>query len=79
MSNMITVTFKLHGWLTKYFPESDVQKISIPENSTVKVVLERFSLPVEATDIIIRGKKSCLEQILSDGDIVFLYPIVFGG
>lgn len=79
MTKMITVTVKSYGWLRKYFPQSDTQSILIPENSPAKVIFERFSLPAEAASIIVKGKKSFPEQALKDGDIVLLYPIVFGG
>ncbi len=79
MPKLITVSVKSHGWLSKYFPQGDTQSMLLPEDSQVKDIVERFSLPVEATSVIVNGKKSVLEQPLKDGDFVSLYPIVFGG
>ncbi|MHA1985128.1 MAG: MoaD/ThiS family protein [Promethearchaeota archaeon] len=81
MSNYkITVTVKFFAMLREYGPTKEV--ISVPVNSTIKLLFKRYHIPKEAwrTIIIINGSPhKDLETVLRDGDIVSIFPPIGGG
>ena len=80
MKRMITVTVTLHGWLRKYFPEGETRVMRIAENSAAKDVIKLIDVPAGMAVIAVNGEKEgSSEQALQDGDVISLYPIVFGG
>lgn len=52
----------------------------IPDGATVEVLAQSLGLPMKLVRIItINGKQADLEDRLSDGDLVYLFPPALGG
>jgi molybdopterin converting factor small subunit len=80
INNKIEVTVKFFAMLREYGPAKEA--ISIPENSTIDVLFNRYRIPKEAwrTIIIVNGRPhKDLETILKNGDIVSIFPPIGGG
>lgn len=76
----ISVTVKFFATLREYGPSE--QRITIPENSTVQFIMEKYEIPEEARRaiIMINGKPhQDLNTILEDGDIIAIFPPIGGG
>ena len=79
-NNKITVTVKFFAMLRDYGPIK--QTISVPENSTIKLLFKRYQISKEAwrTIIIVNGSPhKDLETVLKDGDTVSIFPPIGGG
>ena len=79
-NNKINVTVKFFAMLREYGPTKET--ISVPENSTIKLLFKRSQIPKEAwrTIIIVNGRPhKDLETVLNDGDIVSIFPPIGGG
>jgi len=79
-NNKISITVKFFAMLREHGPAKET--ISIPENSTIKLLFKKYQIPWDAlkTIIIINGRPhNNLETILKDGDIVSIFPQIAGG
>jgi len=79
-NNKINVTVKFFAMLREYGPTKET--ISVPENSTIKLLFKRYQIPKEAwrTIIIVNGRPhKDLETVINDGDIVSIFPPIGGG
>lgn len=80
MEKQITVTIELNGWLEKYFQGSNTKSIQLPENSVVKDIIEKCSLPDNMIGIIaINGVNASRDQQIQEQDCISFYPMVEGG
>ena len=79
-NNNITITVKFFAMLRDYGPAKEI--ISVPKNSTIKLLFKKYQIPKEAwkTIILVNGKPhNGLETVLIDGDIVSIFPPIGGG
>lgn len=64
----------------KAFMPNDSDNYPITPGTTVRGVMERIGVPVEITKLIfIDGKKGTLDQVLTGGERVGVFPPVAGG
>ena len=80
MNNYISVTVKFFATLREYGPDKEV--LTIPENSKVKLLFEKFSIPKDERRaiILVNGRPhKDLETILKEGDIISIFPPIGGG
>ena len=75
---------KIFSSLRHYLPMSERllggEKWDIPEGSTVAQVLILFNLPAnEIRTILINGRKTDMETVLKEGDILAVFPMMMGG
>ena len=65
-------------WAAKYMEES--VRIAVPAHTTVAEALEKIPLPPDETGLtVIGGKAVARDHILSDRDILKVYPMIIGG
>ena len=79
-NNRITVTVKFFAMLRDYGPAKET--ISVPVNSTIKLLFKKYQIPKEAwrTIILVNGSPhKDLETVLNDGDIISIFPPIGGG
>lgn len=72
------ITVKLYGsFRVDRFKE---QVGRYPEGSTAQSVVIALGIPVEQADIVIvNDQRTSIDSILSDGDVLALFPLVAGG
>ena len=79
----ITVQVKLFATLRRQFPDlgiGEAMPIELPEDATVDGLLEAMDLPRKQVKIIfVDGIVRQEGFVLSDGDVVGLFPPVGGG
>jgi molybdopterin converting factor small subunit len=64
----------------KAFSPTDSDNYPITPGATVRDVMERIGVPLEITKLIfIDGKKGTLDQVLTGGERVGVFPPVAGG
>jgi sulfur-carrier protein len=64
----------------KAFTPKDSDNYPIGSGTTVRAVMERIGVPLDMTKIIfINGKKGTLDQRLTGGERVGIFPPVAGG
>ncbi|MHA2036510.1 MAG: MoaD/ThiS family protein [Promethearchaeota archaeon] len=76
----ITITVKFFAMLRNYGPTKEI--ISVPKNSTIKLLFKKYQIPKESwkTIILVNGKPhKGLETVLIDGDIISIFPPIGGG
>ena len=79
-NDKIEVTVKFFAMLREYGPAKET--ITSPSDSTIEALFKRYQIPREAwqTIIIINGiPHNNLETVLSQGDIVSIFPPIGGG
>ncbi len=79
-NNKITITVKFFAMLRDYGPAKET--ISVPVNSTIKLLFKKYQIPKEAwrTIILVNGSPhKDLETILNHGDIISIFPPIGGG
>ncbi len=79
-NNSISVTVKFFATLRQYGPDKYV--LIIPENSKVKLLFDKYSIPKEERRaiILVNGRPhNDLNTILKDGDLISIFPIIGGG
>jgi len=79
-NNSISVTVKFFAILRQYGPDKDV--LIIPENSKVKLLFDKYSIPKEERRaiILVNGRPhKDLNTILKDGDLISIFPPIGGG
>ncbi|MFW9895256.1 MAG: MoaD/ThiS family protein [Candidatus Thorarchaeota archaeon] len=81
MSNIvIKITVKFFAMLRDYGPKEEL--ISIPENSKVEFLFQKYQIPKEEwkTIILVNGNPHKDQNtLLKDGDIVSIFPPIGGG
>ena len=76
----ISVTVKFFATLREYGPDKDI--LTIPENSKVKLLFDKYNIPKDERRaiILVNGRPHRdLKTILKDGDIVSIFPPIGGG
>ncbi|MFX1420147.1 MAG: MoaD/ThiS family protein [Promethearchaeota archaeon] len=76
----ITVTVKFFATLREYGPEKEI--LSIPKNSEIKVLFDKYSIPKDERRaiILVNGHPhKDLKTIMKDGDLVSIFPPIGGG
>ncbi len=76
----ISVTVKFFATLRQYGPDKGV--LTIPENSKIKLLFDKYNIPKDERRAIIfingRPHKE-LKMILKDGDLISIFPPIGGG
>ncbi len=79
-NNTISLTVKFFATLRQYGPIKEV--LSIPENSEIKVLFDKYNIPKDERRAIIlvngRPHKN-LKTILKEGDLISIFPPIGGG
>ena len=76
----ITVTVKFFATLREYGPEKEM--LSIPENSEIKLLFDRYNIPEDQRRaiILVNGRPhEDLKTILREGDLIAIFPPIGGG
>ncbi len=74
------VNVKLMSMFAKYLKNHPDGKIDVEENTTVRGLAENLGLPVKLVRIItVNGKQEDLDKVLSDEDLVYIFPPAIGG
>ena len=79
----MNIQIKLFASLGKYLPEGSTSKqspLSVPENITIKGVLEQLSIPRKMAKLImVNGTHRKSDDVLQEGDLLSIFPPVAGG
>jgi molybdopterin converting factor small subunit len=74
------VNVKLMSMFARYLKNHKDGKIDLEEGSTVRGLAENLGLPVKLVRIItVNGKQEDLDKVLTDGDLVYIFPPAIGG
>ncbi len=79
-NNSISVTVKFFATLRQYGPDKEV--LLIPENSKVKLLFDKYSIPKEERRaiILVNGRPhKDLNTVIKDGDLISIFPPIGGG
>ncbi|MFX1457319.1 MAG: MoaD/ThiS family protein [Promethearchaeota archaeon] len=79
-NGVIKITVKFFAMLREYGPKEEL--ISIPENSKIEFLFQKYQIPKEAwkTIILVNGNPHKDQNtLLKDGDIVSIFPPIGGG
>ncbi len=75
----IKIVLKLFVTLAAFLPE-DADNFTIPEGTTVEMVMKDLTIPLDAVKLIfVNGKKQDSTYVLKHGDRLGLFPPVGGG
>ncbi len=76
----MVVNIKLMSMFAKYLKNYPDGKVDVEEGITVHGLAENLGLPVKLVRIItVNGKQEDLDKVLSDGDLVYIFPPAIGG
>ncbi|MDX9786750.1 MAG: MoaD/ThiS family protein [Desulfobacterales bacterium] len=74
-----TIHIQLYAGLSSFTPQ-DVNGYPIAEGMTIREVMENLGVPMALAKLIfVNGKKSALDQRLSGGERIGIFPPVAGG
>ena len=77
------IEIKLFASLRKYLPKGDgasAIRLKVPDDATVSQVLSILNVPPEAARLIfINSERASLNQLLTAGDRLGVFPPVAGG
>ncbi|MEA2070374.1 MAG: MoaD/ThiS family protein [Asgard group archaeon] len=76
----IKVTVKFFASLREFGPKKE--KITLPKNSTVKDILDKYNIPEENRNVIVlinRKPHKKIDDELSNNDYVVIFPPIGGG
>lgn len=74
------VTVSLIAVFSKYMDGRTDNKVRVPEGTTVRILAGELGLPEKYVRLVtVNGKQVDLKSLLSDGDIVFIFPPAIGG
>jgi molybdopterin converting factor small subunit len=79
------VEVRLFAGLQKYLPENSSKnscRMETNQGDTVKDVLEKLNVPskkLRGLMILANGTHSNLDHVLSEGDVLSVFPVVAGG
>ena len=79
-NNSISITVKFFATLRQYGPDKEV--LLIPENSKVKLLFDKYSIPKEERRaiILVNGRPhKDLNTVIKDGDLISIFPPIGGG
>ncbi|MFW9821865.1 MAG: MoaD/ThiS family protein [Candidatus Thorarchaeota archaeon] len=79
-NRVIKITVKFFAMLRDYGPKEEL--ISIPENSKIEFLFQKYQIPKEVwkTIILVNGiPHKDQDTLLKDGDIVSIFPPIGGG
>ena len=79
-NKIITVTVKFFATLREFGPKQEA--ITIPENSKVKLLFDRYNIPEDERRaiILVNGRPhKDLKTVLKDGDLISIFPPIGGG
>ena len=73
------VTLVTGSWAKRYVAGESVV-LDVPERSTVADVLKASALPLDEAGMALTGGRPVTqEHVLSDGDVLKIYPVIIGG
>ena len=76
----MVVNVKLMSMFAKYLKNCPDGKVDVEEGITVHGLAENLGLPIKLVRIItVNGKQEDLDKVLSDGDLVYIFPPAIGG
>lgn len=76
----MVVNIKLMSMFAKYLKNHPEGKMEVEEATTVRRLAEILGLPFKLVRIItVNGKQEDLDKVLSDGDLVYIFPPAIGG
>ena len=74
------VTVQLLSLFAKYLQGYPDGKVELEAGASVQDLAEKLGLPIKLVRIItVNGKQETRDKILSDGDLVFIFPPALGG
>jgi len=78
------IELKLYASLGRYMPQTMLEKgqgyFEVGEGTTIKALLEKLNVPLEAVKIIfLNGIHANDNEVLKDGDHLGIFPPVAGG
>ncbi len=74
------VKVKLMSMFARYLKNHEDGKIDLEEGTTVRGLAENLGLPVKLVRIItVNGKQEDLDKVLTEGDLVYIFPPAIGG
>jgi len=74
------VNVKLMSMFARYLKNHPDGRIDVEENTTVRGLAENLGLPVKLVRIItVNGKQEDLDKVLSDRDLLYIFPPAIGG
>ena len=76
----MVVNVKLMSIFAKYLKNHPDGRIDLQEGTTVRGLAQMLGLPVKLVRIItVNGKQEDLDKVLSDGDLLYIFPPALGG
>ena len=76
----MVVNVKLMSIFAKYLENHPDGKVEIQDGTTVRGLAEILGLPIKLVRVItVNGKQEDLDKVLSDGDLVYIFPPAMGG
>ena len=74
------VNVKLMSMFAKYLKNHPDGRVDVEEGATVRGLAEMLGLPLKLVRIItVNGKQEDLDKVLSDGDLIYIFPPAIGG
>ncbi|NIS52920.1 MAG: MoaD/ThiS family protein [Phycisphaerae bacterium] len=74
------VNVKLMSMFAKYLKNNKDGKVGLEEGTTVRGLAENLGLPIKLVRIItVNGKQEDLDKVLTEGDLVYIFPPAIGG
>lgn len=75
----VNVTVK-YSYYRKYLEDRDYSGVTLKDGSTVRNLIEELEVPTYyLREVTVNGKKKELDEVLSDGDVVVIWPPRIGG
>ena len=76
----MVVNVKLMSIFAKYLEDRPDGKFEVQDGTTVRGLAEILGLPIKLVRVItVNGKQEDLDKVLSDGDLVYIFPPAMGG
>ncbi|MHC4460893.1 MAG: MoaD/ThiS family protein [Planctomycetota bacterium] len=76
----MVVNVKLMSMFAKYLKNHPDGKVGVEEGTSLRGLVEKLGLPLKLVRIItVNGKQQDLDKVLSDGDLVYIFPPAIGG
>jgi len=76
----MVVNVKLMSIFAKYLKNNPDGRMEVQDGTTVRGLAEILGLPIKLVRVItVNGKQEDLDKVLSDGDLVYIFPPAMGG
>ena len=77
----MVIQLKLFGGLQEYLPDGvNPHPTELAEGATILDVLDRFGVPRDKPRVLlVNGRHVELDHVLSDGEVLAIFPPVAGG